>query len=134
MEPVTLIVPVAPVAKARPRFTVDAKGRTRAVTTEGTREAEDTIGHYWRAQYGARKPWPRDVALQVVVTVYLAKPKGSARAAPTVRPDWDNFGKLASDALTGLAWTDDAQVTDGRVIKRYDARPRWEIRIREVEP
>ena len=129
MEPVCLIVPVAPVAKARPRFT-----GTRAVTPSGTRAAEDTIGHYWRAQFGARKPWPRDVALQVAVTVYLAKPKGSARAAPTVRPDADNYLKLALDSLNRLAWTDDAQVTDARVIKRYDARPRWEIRIREVEP
>lgn len=33
--------------------------------------------------------------------------------------DWDNIGKMISDALNGIAWVDDEQVDDGRVRKRY---------------
>lgn len=42
---------------------------------------------------------------------------------PTKKPDWDNAGKLVSDALNGIAWLDDAQVVDGRVVKRYGIEP-----------
>ena len=31
--------------------------------------------------------------------------------------DWDNLGKLISDALNGVFWHDDRQVVDARVMK-----------------
>ena len=37
-------------------------------------------------------------------------------------PDWDNIGKLVSDALNGTVWKDDCQVADGRAIRRYIKR------------
>lgn len=40
----------------------------------------------------------------------------------TKRPDWDNLGKLTSDALTGVVYLDDAQVFDARVVKRTAAQ------------
>jgi len=33
--------------------------------------------------------------------------------------DWDNIGKIVSDALNNIVWKDDAQVGDGRSIKVY---------------
>lgn len=33
------------------------------------------------------------------------------------RADWDNLGKLVSDALNGIIWVDDRQVIDARVMK-----------------
>jgi Holliday junction resolvase RusA-like endonuclease len=38
---------------------------------------------------------------------------------PTGKPDLDNCVKLLMDALNGILWRDDAQVTDIAVIKRY---------------
>jgi len=35
------------------------------------------------------------------------------------RPDADNMAKLVMDALNGIAWVDDAQITDLSVQKRY---------------
>lgn len=35
--------------------------------------------------------------------------------------DWDNLGKVVSDALNGVAYKDDRQVVDGRVIKALKA-------------
>jgi Holliday junction resolvase RusA-like endonuclease len=47
------------------------------------------------------------------------------------KPDGGNFEKLVSDALTGIVWGDDAQVTDLVVRKRFGDRD--ELRIRVVE-
>ena len=44
------------------------------------------------------------------------------------RCDWDNLGKLVSDALNGVCWHDDSQVDDARVLKSIDPeRPRTEV-------
>jgi Holliday junction resolvase RusA-like endonuclease len=53
----------------------------------------------------------------------------SGKERPTVKPDWDNGGKL-TDALNLIVWIDDKQVVDGRVRKFYSDRPRTEVRIR----
>jgi len=133
VTPITLVVPVVPVPKARPRTVTTKQGKRRTYTPETTVEAEDTIGRYWNQAYPHRAPWPRETALEVGVSVYLPKPKGIKRLWPTVRPDGDNYGKLALDSLNGLAWEDDAQVVRMVVEKRYDASPRWEIRICEFQ-
>ena len=131
MGPCHLIIPHAPVAKGRARV---VKGG--AYTPAKTAAAEDTIGEYWRAAYGARKPWDRSIPLGVQVKAVLARPRGSKRPSPTVRPDADNYLKLALDALTGLAWSDDSQIISAEVVKRYaddsgENEPRWEIRVWE---
>ena len=50
-------------------------------------------------------------------------PKGRLRkSAPrhkTSVPDWDNVSKSICDALNGIAWVDDAQIVDGRTVKKY---------------
>lgn len=48
---------------------------------------------------------------------------------PTTKPDWDNFGKIASDALNGVVYEDDSQIVEGTVRKRYSGQPRLEIEI-----
>lgn len=46
-------------------------------------------------------------------------PEGLPR---TGRPDWDNIGKIVSDALNGVAWIDDSQVVEASVAKRFAAQ------------
>lgn len=48
---------------------------------------------------------------------------------PDTKPDWDNYGKLVSDALNGIFYRDDSQVVDCRVMKYYSKTPRIEIEI-----
>lgn len=45
--------------------------------------------------------------------------------------DWDNYAKLAADALEGIAYANDAGVVDGRGRKfpATDGRPRLEITL-----
>lgn len=54
---------------------------------------------------------------------------------PASRPDEDNNLKVVQDGLNGIVWHDDAQVCDGRCIKRYSARPALRVEVREfVDP
>jgi Holliday junction resolvase RusA-like endonuclease len=48
------------------------------------------------------------------------------------RRDLDNQNKLVLDSLTGIAYKDDSQIADLRLIRDYDkARPRVELTIQE---
>jgi Holliday junction resolvase RusA-like endonuclease len=88
-----------------------------------------------------RKPAYGPLALLVhafirVPESWSAKNKEAALAEailPTSRPDWDNYGKIV-DALNGVVWRDDAQIVDGRVIKRYSTKPSLRIEVREFIP
>lgn len=64
---------------------------------------------------------------------------------PTVKPDWENIGKLTdafnpvldrrSKIRVRIVWGDDAQVVDGRVIKHYaKSQPGIVVEIRQAGP
>ena len=105
-----------PRGKQRPRF-VRATGRTYTPTE--TVKAEHQIQARASEEY-PRLPYEGPVELRV--SVFLLKPKSKPKTRPcfpTSKPDWDNYGKLVSDALNGIVWRDDAQVTRATVDKRY---------------
>jgi Holliday junction resolvase RusA-like endonuclease len=73
--------------------------------------------------------------VQLVFTFYRVRPKGhygsgknerelkaSSPAYPTTKPDALKLARAAEDALTGVVWADDAQVVDGRQVKRFADR------------
>lgn len=72
---------------------------------------------------------PVKLHLAITVAIPASWPKSKQLEAlcgnlwPTGKPDWDNTGKLISDALNGILWVDDAQVIDGRVTKAYGFDP-----------
>lgn len=44
--------------------------------------------------------------------------------------DWDNYHKLSMDALNGIVWEDDSQISVAHIYKDYDkSNPRIEIVI-----
>lgn len=47
--------------------------------------------------------------------------KPSAPAWPTVKPDALKLTRSSEDALTGIVWTDDAQIVKEEIEKRYAA-------------
>lgn len=71
------------------------------------------------------------------INAYMKIPKSASKAArakmidglirPTVKPDWDNIGKLVADALNGIAYDDDKCIVDAQVRKFYSEQPRTEI-------
>jgi Holliday junction resolvase RusA-like endonuclease len=50
-------------------------------------------------------------------------------AMPTKRPDLLKMARAAEDALTGVAWQDDAQICSEQISKSYHDAPGVEIRI-----
>ena len=108
------------VGKGRPRFFGG-----HAVTPKATREAEKLSRMaYESAARGAKA----HAGIPVRVTVEMFSPLPKATPKRTVsepyltRPDLDNVAKLQLDALNGVAYIDDAQVTELRVFKRDRTR------------
>lgn len=66
----------------------------------------------------------------------LTKKRAAEHVPHTVKPDLDKLARALKDALTGVCWTDDAQVVDLFVHKRYCAPNQWPralITIREAQ-
>lgn len=62
--------------------------------------------------------------------------KADAPEYPTGKPDRTKLMRSTEDALTGIAWVDDAQIVAGPVYKAYatDRRPGCWISIQQIEP
>lgn len=72
----------------------------------------------WAAKAAHRAaPWAGPIGLEV--TFYVARPKSVRRALPEVKPDGDKLLRATADALTGILFVDDGQVTDWIARKRY---------------
>lgn len=117
-------VPGKPQGKARPRVT-----RRGAYTPAKTKAYEQAVAAAYRAQAGA---YFGESQLAVMVFAYFEPPKSTSkkkRAAmldgtikPTTKPDADNIAKAVCDALNGIAYHDDAQITVMIIRKAYRER------------
>lgn len=114
----------------------------RHYTQERTRETERMIAYvYQAAAHGFRFKERTPVSLTVLA--YYPIPKSVSRATrarmiareilPVVKPDWDNVGKLVSDALNGVAYGDDKEIVAATVIKMYSDRPRMRIVLEDAD-
>lgn len=111
-------VPGDPVPKARPRVF-----RSNTVTPARTLVAEDRVLQAFVRKYGYPEPLQGPVRLSC--WFYM----GSRR-----RKDFDNLVKLVTDALNGVAFADDSQVTRALIAKimpveSRTVEPRTEVRI-----
>jgi Holliday junction resolvase RusA-like endonuclease len=85
-----------------------------------------TFGRKLKEQYQqeARAQWkgkPLEGDIEVSIALYF----GTKRKA-----DLDNFNKLSLDALTGIVWEDDSQISELHLKRAYDkGRPRIEVRL-----
>jgi len=118
--------------KGQPRPKAFSRGGHAAVYDPGTAEG-------WKSQIAIAVKESGavglmlDMPLRVSIQAHFKRPKSHFRtgknahlvkdSAPgfnTSKPDFDNIGKAACDALTHLGvWKDDAQVVDGRVMKKF---------------
>ena len=83
-----------PVPKARPRV------GQKAHTPKETKDAEKLFAYLYKSKCKTHPDYIGNVCL--LVEVHTIKGRG----------DLDNYVKLVSDALNGLAWKDDRQVTE----------------------
>ena len=100
----------------------------------------------WRAQVALtarqamlavnRLSWHKREALSVRLEFILPRPKSLAKRViyPTGRPDLSKLIRGVEDALTGIVWVDDAQVTALVAYKNYSVHtPGVRVEVRERE-
>lgn len=121
---VAFTVPGIPVPKGRPRL-----GRSgNTYTPRETTEHEGLVALLFRSNAARLRlpvPLARGINVRLEITAYV--PDDKTR-------DWDNIGKLVSDALNKVAYADDKQVKQGEVTMRFDKeRPRTEVALYLLE-
>lgn len=129
---VQFIVPGEPQGKGRPRF-----GNGRTYTPAKTIEYERRIA----TKAAEAMPCPATaLPVRVRVDAYKGIPKSWARAKRLRamdgqeipgKPDLDNVAKAVLDALNGVVYADDVQVTRLLVTKQYSLEPRLVVTVKE---
>ena len=131
---IKLTIPGPPCAKQRPRV---VNGHT--YTPAKTVNYETLVKQLYIVEHHNRQ---LDGPLSMTVRAYFQIPKSASqrkatemqegKIRPTTKPDWDNVGKIISDALNGLAYRDDSQIVRATVEKYYSDEPRVEVEIQEI--
>ena len=124
---ITFTIPGPPQGKERPRVVRDTSGRVHTYTPDKTADYERLARERYKRAGGVRLP--DEAAVRLVVTAGFPVPKSASRKnrarmlagelRPAKRPDFDNIGKIVADALNGVAWRDDAQVVEAKLVKIY---------------
>lgn len=131
---IDLIVPGKPLGKQRARTTVN-----------GTYTPEQTVNHEAKIKSICENSYPgikpSDKPIRLIINSYFKIPKNTSKGKvrqmieydikPCVKPDADNIAKLVADALNGVVYKDDSQITTMVSNKFYGEIPRTHIIIRE---
>ena len=79
------------------------------------------------ARFAGAKPVEGAIGIEILFRV--RRPKTVKRDYPTVAPDLDKYIRGVLDALTGIAYQDDAQVIDIKAKKVYSDMAGADIKI-----
>lgn len=144
---IRFVVPGSPVPKGRARSRIARTAATGKAfiahyTPADTRNYEQSIAYEAKVAMNSRSPLPGGLVLLVYAffTIPVSWPKwkqSDARAGlivPTGRPDWDNVGKICSDAMNGIVYNDDSAIVDAFVRKRFAPEPCVIIEVRMLNP
>jgi len=127
MDAIKFTIPGAPYGKARhrttrtginytPRETVSYEGLIKVLYIEAA-GIRDLSEDPFEVMVSARFPIPKSVSSKRRALMLDGKIR------PTKKPDWDNIGKIVTDALNKIAYRDDSQVVACRVEKWYGPIP-----------
>lgn len=116
------------------RSKANPMGYASGYTPANTVKYQDMIATAARLAYRG-SPIDGPVSLHVIAFMKIPQSFSRTKRAaamrgdlrPVKKPDWDNFGKVASDALNKIVFQDDAQVADASVRKFYSDNPRMRI-------
>lgn len=127
----SFFVPGPAVGKARAR-TVKQGGRTWSYTPQKTKDYEELIRIMARQAMGKLSPTKHACTIEVFewrkVPTSWSKAKREATPIPVCKPDLDNVLKSVKDALNGIVYVDDSQVSSALVVRRWDDR-RWGLDV-----
>lgn len=136
MKEITVTIPGKPIGKGRPRTTKTGITYTPAKT----RQWERTASILAKSEMALSRPISRPVEVFIVLSFSIPaswsrKRRSKALAGDighTTKPDADNAAKAALDALSGIVYRDDSQITDLIVRKRYSETPQVQVTVREI--
>ncbi len=137
---ITFTVPGSPQGKMRPRV-VKRGNFVQTYTPDKTVNYENLV----KLMYGQEakgRVFDREKSLRVLIVALYDIPQSTSKKRaelmrigeirPTKKPDLDNIAKIICDALNGVAYHDDAQVVDLKVVKYYSDTPCVTVTIEEV--
>lgn len=123
-----------PIGKGRPRL-----GKW------GTYTPKDTVNYETLVKFNFTNLFPNFELMQgpikaeiiaffVIPKSYSKKKTAEIERKPiyTKKPDCDNVAKIILDSLNGLAYQDDSQIYNLKVIKRYGNQEKVLVRLEEV--
>lgn len=123
--------------KARPRFNTKTG---RAFTPRDTITYENWIRYAYQTQNGRYLTGAIRARIEVYYKIPKSYPKKRVQAIrdglemPLKKPDSDNIGKIVLDSLNKIAFDDDSQVADLRVIKKWtEDVERIEFELEEIK-
>ena len=137
------MVPGEPQGKARPKVTRTKSRKSLTYTPDKTVAYEELVRLRFTNVVPEGFRFDAGTPLYLIVNAYMRIPKSKPKyqirdmlaniLRPTKKPDWDNIGKIISDALNKAAYADDAQIVDAHIIKWYSNDPRVEVEIGEIK-
>lgn len=136
------VVPDEPVAKGRPKFSARG-GFVKVYTPSDTLKHEERVRGYALQAMKGMNLKPSGRPLYVKIYIFKAIPASWSKVKtqlaidgeilPTGKPDADNYAKAVLDALNGVVWLDDCQITDLYVKKRYSEHPHTKVIVQELQ-
>lgn len=128
------------IGKGRPRINTYTHV---AYTPKATQAYETALKAHTRALMSAydKIPYPAETPLKIEICAFYAMPKSWSKkkraelaGKPMMqKPDCDNAAKAILDALNGLVYNDDKQVTELHVTKVYSSEDKITVKITEAE-
>lgn len=129
-------VPGKIIGKGRPRIN---SYTGNVYTPTRTKDYETLVEQYFMLKYPRFKPFEGRV--QVEISAFFEIPKSTKNADralmldnkinPTKKPDIDNIVKIVLDAMNGIAFYDDTQITKLYVEKLYSTTETVKVKISE---
>lgn len=125
-----------PIGKQRPR--VLKRGIT--YTPSKTVNYETMVKYTYQSLYGQREPILGHIEATITAIFPVPKSYSKKKANELLagrynydkKPDCDNLAKIILDALNGIAYKDDSQVTLLHIVKEYGIQPKVIVELKEI--
>lgn len=123
-----------PIGKGRPRL-----GKWGTYTPKATANYETLVKFNFTNLFQNFEPMQGSIKAEIIAIFTIPKSYSKKKAIEiekkpvyTKKPDCDNVAKIILDSLNGLAYQDDSQVYNLKVIKRYGNQEKVIVKLEEV--
>lgn len=124
------------VGKERPRVNMYTG---RVYTPNKTKDYETLIQQYFKIKYPNHEILNGRISIEIIAYLKIPKNTGKAKTqemlenkiSPTKKPDVDNIAKSVLDAMNGLVFSDDNQVSKISIEKRFALEEKVLITVEE---